>query len=254
MSQKTKKAKTILGGVDVLGVRFEGFIHPSTNQAVFSDRGLARVLKIPRSSLSTILGSEEFKRLSGNNSTRPKLLTDNGSRISVLTQSELSILIKILSEKIKSDGNPRYSVPKSMQDAGFPIVLQQSVDEALRIPRDRHEYLHQGATLRQKLEYKDSYHELKGSVFEKGYGVRTLCEVNRQVSGLAVLDADSRRAKRKDWRKFCSGIETTFLTVSNTVHQKAVEASPSKQILVRNLEIASQRTQEIYRIIDAPFD
>ena len=249
-----QRAKVIPGGVMVLGIRFEGFIHPSTNQAVFSRRGLSRCLKIPRTSLTRILDSEQFKTLCGQVSPWPKLLTEVSPRpISVLTQVELAFLVKLLADLDDSQGKPKYPIPKSMQDAGFPIILQQSVDEALDIQRDRKDYLEAGATVRERLEYKYSYHQMVKATFDGGYGVLSLCRINRQVSGLAVPDADERRAKSKHWRQKCSGVETTKITVGNTVHQKAVEASRSKIALDKNLGIAAQRTQDIYSIMDAPF-
>ena len=236
----------IPGGVQVLGVTFQAFVDPSINQAVFSQSGAARGLKIPRKSAANILSSEQFKRLRGGDFPMAELLTEANSRpISVVTQSDLVLLVQIAAEK-------GYLVAKSMQDASFAILLQQSVDEALKIERSRKEYLEAGATLRQKLEYRYSYHAMKNSTFKQGYGVKGLCRVNRQVSCLAILDADERRSASKSWRKKCSGVETVKITIGNTVHQKAVEAS-TKITLDKNLGIASQRTSDIYKLLDAPF-
>lgn len=251
---ENQKAKAIPGGINVLRMQLEGFIHPVTKQVVFSRRGLARNLGINRNSLARILDSESFKALCGKDSPWPKLMTEVSSQpISVIDQSQLAVLIKFLAHIDDSQGFPKYPIPRSMQDAGFPIVLQQSVDEALNIQRDRREYLQAGATVREKLEYKYSYHRMVKATLNGGYGVRSLCRINRQVSGLAVSDADERRAKSSHWRRKCSGIETTKITLGNTIHQKAVEASHSKVTLERNLEIAANRTQQIYNIIDTPF-
>ena len=238
----------ILGGIDVLGVNFQAFIDPSSGQPVFSQSGVARGLKIPRRSAAQIIGSEGFKALCGKDfSMARKLLTiANSQPISVVTQSDLVILVRIASEK-------GYAVAKSMQDASFAVLLQQSIDEKLNIDRPRKEYLEAGATLRQRIEYLHSYNSMKQSTFDGGYGVRGLCDINRQVSNLAVPDADDRRAVSKSWRKKCSGIETTKITIGNTVHQKAVEASDSKKSLDSNLGIAEDRTRKIYDILDAPF-
>lgn len=249
-----QRAKPISGGLDVLGVCFEGFVHPLTKQAVFSRRGLSRSLNAPRTSLVRIIDSEQFKVLCGKTSPWSSLMTEVSPRpISVLDQTELAILIKVLADVDDSQGRPKYPIAKSMQDAGFPIILQQSVDEALDVQRDRRDYLQAGATIREKLEYKYSYRRMVAVTFKGGYGVQSLCKINRQVSGLAVSDADERRARTKHWRKKCSGIETTKITLGNTVHQKAVEASHSKATLERNLGIAAERTQQIYNIMDTPF-
>lgn len=243
----------IPGGVEVLGITFQAFIDPSTNQAVFSQRGVSRGLKIARSTLAGILNSKEFKALHSKDFEWPTLLTTASSRpISVITQSDLSCLVKLLSDKKDAEGNIKYPVPKSMQDAGFPIILQQSVDHALGCQRSLGEYLEAGATLRQKLEYKISYHAMKNSTFRGGHGVKGLCRINKQVSTLAVPNAQERRFQDKGWRKKCSGEETVKITIGNTIHQKAVEAS-TKNTLDRNLGIASQRTSEIYELLDAPF-
>lgn len=244
MSQE--RVPEIVGGVKVLGVRFQAFIDPKTNQAVFSQSGAARGLKIPRKSAADILNSEQFKLLRGSRSPMAKLLTEvNSQPISVVTQTDFVLLVQIAAEK-------GYPVAKSMQDASFAILLQQSVDQALKITRNCEEYLEAGATLRQKLEYRYSYHTMRDTTFSRGYGVRVLCDINRQVSSLAVPDADERRAITRSWRKKCSGVETVKITIGNTVHQKAVEAS-NKTTLENNLNVASQRTSDIYKLLDAPF-
>lgn len=248
------EAKSLPDRIMIQGAPFEGFIDLKTSQVVFSDRGLSRSLKIARSSLATILDSDEFKSLCGVSYPRPKLRTDiNSNPISVLTPAQLAVLVKLLADKKNLDGSPRYPVPKAMHDAGFPIILQQSVDEALGIERERREYLEAGATLRQKLEYKYSYHLMRDTTFDKGLGVSGLCNINKQVSSLAVPDADERRAKSKDWRRNCTGVETTKITVGNTIYQKAVQSSPLKGVVDQNLEKAFQRTRQICDIIDQPF-
>jgi hypothetical protein len=246
----------ISDGINVLGIKFEAFVHPVTNQAVFSKRGVAVGLKVARSTLDGVLNSTDFKALHSNYIQWPELLTTKSSTpISVVTQSDLACLVKILADKKNTDGSVRYPVPKSMQDAGFPIILQQSVDQALGFDRPLGQYLAAGATLRQQLEYKYSYTEMRNSTFKSGYGVTGLCKINKQVSGLAVPDADERRIKNKAWRKECSAEETVKITVGNTVHQKAVEASSGdKQILDKYLDLAAKRTTDIYNIMDTPFN
>lgn len=245
MSSK-HRVPEIPGGVQVMGITFQAFIDPSTKQAVFSQSGAARGLQIPRKSADNIFASEQFKHLRGGDFPMAELLTEVNSRpISVVTQADLVLLVQIASEK-------EYLVAKSMQNASFAILLQQSVDEALKIERSRKEYLEAGATLRQRLEYRYSYHAMRSSTFKKGCGVRGLCRINRQVSSLAIPDADERRKVSKSWRKKCSGVETVKITIGNTVHQKAVEAS-TEITLEKNLGTASQRTSDIYKLLDAPF-
>lgn len=233
-------------GVKVLGIKFQAFIDPKTNQAVFSQSGAARGLDIPRKSFLDILNSDEFKLLRGNDSPMAKLPTTvNSQPISVVTQADLVLLVRIAADK-------GYPVAKSMQDASFAILLQESVDHALKINRDRQEYREAGATLRQKLEYRYSYNTMRDTTLDRGYGVRGVCRINRQVSSLAVADADERRTVSKSWRKKCSGVETVKITIANTVHEKAVEAS-NKTTLDKNLNVASQRTSDIYNLLEAPF-
>lgn len=236
----------IPGGIKVLGVPFQAFVDPETTQPVFSQRAAARALQMPGTSLRRILASDNFKTLRGADLPCAELNTTVSSKpISVITQTDLVFLVQIAAEK-------GYPVAKSMQEASFAVLLQQSVDEALGIARTRKEYLDAGATLRQRLEYRYSYHAMKDATFERGHGVRCLCKINRQVSALAVPDADERRAKSSNWRKNNSGIETVRTTIGNTVHQKAVEAS-TRLTLENNLVKAAQRTAEIYKLIDAPF-
>lgn len=240
------EAFEIKGGIDVLGKNLEAFL-TSDHRVIFSQRGLARSLDIPESTVRYILKSNEFKLFYGGDFQCVKVLTDiNPQRISAIPQSDLAVLIKFLAD------NKKYPIPKSMQDAGFPLILQQSVDEALGVNRSRKEYLDAGATLRQILEYKYSYHEMKNSTFQKGFGVTGLCNINRQVSGLAVPNADERRSLNKNWRKRCSGTETVKITIGDTIFQKAVDAS-TKSTFKKNFEIATYRTQSIYQIMDQPF-
>ena len=49
--------------VEVLGVGFQAFLDPSINQPVFSQRGVARALEMPSTSLRRILASETNKIL-----------------------------------------------------------------------------------------------------------------------------------------------------------------------------------------------
>ncbi len=241
-----KRAPQIPEGVKVLGIKFQAFIDPKTNQAVFSQSGAARGLDIPRQSFLDILNSDEFKLLRGDDFPMAKLPTKvNSQPISVVTQADLVLLVRIAADK-------GYPVAKSMQDASFAILLQESVDHALKINRDRQQYLEAGATIRQKLEYRYSYHTMRDTTFDAGYGVRVLCTINRQVSSLAVPDADERRIMSKSWRKKCSGVETVKITIGNTVHQKALEAS-NHTTLEKNMNVASQRTSDIYNLLDAPF-
>ena len=236
----------IPNGIKVLGVKFQSFIDPRIDQPVFSQVGAARGLEIPARSLRRILSSEEFKRLRGSSLPLGGLDTAVSSKpISVVTQTDLVLLVQLAAEK-------GYLVAKSMQEASFAVLLQQSVDEALGVERTRKEYLDAGASLRQKLEYRYSYHEMKESTLEKGHGVTGLCKVNRQVSMLAVYDADLRRELDKGWRRNCSAIETVKITIGNTVHQKAVEAS-TKSTLEGNLGKAAHRTVDIFLLLEAPF-
>jgi hypothetical protein len=101
-------------------------------------------------------------------------------------------------------------------------------------------------------EYLQSYHLMKDSALEKGFGVRGLCKINRQVSDLAALNAAQRRKKDKSWRKNCSEDEVMKLTIGNFVHRKAVRAS-SRQTFTSNLGLAKQTTNEIFKIISARF-
>jgi len=205
--------------INVLGVSFQSFVDPSSNQPVFSQRGTARALNISRTSMARTIASEEFKALRGNRSSWAKLNTNVSSRpISVITQSDLVILVKLLADK-------GHSTAISMQDASFALLLQQSVDEALGVERSRGDYLKAGATLRQQIDYRYSYVSLKEATFQKAHGVRGLCKINRQVSALAVDGADVLRGESKDWRRLCSGFEKVKLTIGNTVHQMAVEST-----------------------------
>lgn len=237
----------IPGGIDVLGVNFQSFLDPSTGFPVFSQSGASRGLDIPRRSVVDIMASERFKALRGKESPMgEKLLTEvNSQPILVITQTDLVILVQIGSEK-------KYPVPQSMQEASFAVLLQQSIDEKLNISRPRKEYLKAGATARQKLEYLHSYNNMKQSTFDGGYGVSGLCKVNRQVSGLAVPDADERRQKDKNWRRECNGEETARITIGNIIHKKAIDAS-SKGSFEKNLGIAEGRTNKIYDIMNEPF-
>lgn len=232
--------------VNVLGVEFQAFIDPQSKQAVFSQRGTARALKMPRTSLTRILHSTTFNRLRGGSFPRPTLNTSVSSNpISVVTQSDLVLIVQIASEK----GNP---VARSMQDASFAVLLQESVDRALGVEREREEYLQSGTDLRLQLEYMHSYHSMKNATFDRGYGVRGLSKVNKQVSNLAVPDADERRRQSKFWRRKCSGEETVKITIGNAVHEKAVEASKNDTLDI-NLGVAARRTSQIYELLDAPF-
>jgi hypothetical protein len=232
--------------VNVLGVVFQAFIDPQNKQAVFSQRGTARALKMPKTSLTDIINSKAFKQLRGSDLPWARLKTTvSPTPISVVTQSDLILIVQIASEK-------GFPVAKSMQDASFAVLLQESVDRALGVDRDREEYIQAGTQLRLQLEYLNSYHSMKNTTFENGYGVRGLCKVNKQVSALAVPDADDRRQKSKFWRQNCSGQEKVKITIGNAVHEKAVEAS-TKTTLDNNLSLAHNRTSQIYALLDAPF-
>jgi len=236
----------IKNGIKVLGVKFQAFIDPETKQAVFSQSGVARGLQIPRHSAATILKSHQFKALRGSAFSPPRILTEvNSQPISVVTQADLVLLVQIAAEK-------GYPIANSMQEASFAVLLQQSVDEALNTSRSRKEYLDAGASLRQKLEYRYSYHSMKEVTIKGGHGVRTLCRINRQVSSLAVPDADQRRTANSSWRKNCSAVETVKITIGNTVHERAVEASIRSTLKI-NLDKAAERTASIYGLLDAPF-
>ena len=243
---KKDRVPEISGGIDVLGVKFQAFIHPKTNQAIFSRSSVSRSLEISLRSIVRIIESEQFKALRGEDFQIGRLLTTVSPRsIAVVTQTDLVCIVKIASEK-------GFPVAKSMQDASFAVLLQQSIDEKLNVSRSRKEYLDAGANARQKLKYLHSYNAMKQSVFDGKHGVRILCKVNRQVSEIAVPDADERREKDKNWRRKCNEEETVKITIGNTVHQKAVDAS-SKESLDKNLGIAEDRTKKIYDIMDQPF-
>jgi len=232
--------------VNVLGVEFQAFINPQSKQAVFSQRGTARALKMPETSLRRILTSESFKVLRGGHFLCATLETTVSSKpISVVTQTDLVLIVQIASEK----GN---LVAQSMQDASFAVLLQESVDRALGVEREREEYIQLGIDLRVQLEYIHSYHSMRNTTFDRGYGVRGLCKVNKQVSTLAVPDADERRRRSKVWRRKCSGEETVKITIGNAVHEKAVGASTNGTLDV-NLNVAARRTSQIYDLLDAPF-
>ena len=233
--------------VKVLGVKFQAFTDPGISQTIFSQRGSARALKIPARSLRRILASDEFKCLRGNDLPWGRLDTEVSSKpISVITQTDLVLLVQIAADK-------GYSVAKSMQEASFAVLLQQSVDQALGTERPIQEYLDKGASLQQQLEYLHSYHALKRAVLTRRHGVRGLCTINRQVSKLAVSDSDLRRIRTPAWRKWCSDDEKLRLTIGNAIGEKAANASFGHQALNVNLELAAQRTTEIYKILDAPF-
>lgn len=255
-AKNKKRVPEIPGGIKVLGVKFQAFLDPVTSQPVFSQRGTARALQIRQSSLGNILASDDFKALRGAARPWDKLNTTVSPKpIFVITQTDLVWLVQIAAEK-------GYPVAISMQQAGFSVVLQQSVDEALGVERTRKEYLDAGTTLQERLQqnspeklqerYLYSYHEMKNTTFEKGYGVKTLCKVNKQVSNLAVPDAALRRAVSKSWRKGCTSHELVRITVGNVVHQKAVEQSMSNT-LDGNLRKAAERMSDINKLIDEPY-
>jgi hypothetical protein len=234
--------------VNILGVDFQAFISPDDTRPVFSQMGVCRALKIPQTSVRDILKSKDFKRLQGKSFPTARLLTTVNSRpINVVTQSDLVLLVRIASES-------GYPVAKSMQDASFAVLLQESVDKALGVERPRQEYLDQGASLRQKLEYLHTYQSLKDATFTNGHGVRGLCKINAQVSDLAVPDAGERRKLSPAWRsKYCSKDETMKLTIGNSIHEKAASASKGGKALEENMGLAARRVTEIYKILDEPF-
>jgi hypothetical protein len=232
--------------IAVLGESFQSFIDPSSNQPVFSYRGTARALNIPSMTVKRTITSKEFKALRGNESPCTKLSTTVSSMpISVITQSDLVILVKLLAAK-------GHSRAVSMQEASFAVLLQQSVDELLDVERSRRDYLEGGATLRQQLEYRYSYSTLQKSTFKKARGVGGLCRINLQVSSLAVKDANELRCKSKDWRKRCSGLAKVKLTIGNAVHQMAVDSSSSSDF-DQKLDAAADRTTKIFDLLDKPF-
>ena len=145
MKQQQQRVPEVPGGFNVLGVVFQGFIDPSTNQVVFSLRGVSRGLEIHHNSVARILNSEDFKALSGKTFQRHNLLTEvNPMSISVITQTELTFLVKLASKK-------GYPVAESMQDAGFVSALQQCLDVKLNTRRNLDEYLDAGANLQKRL-------------------------------------------------------------------------------------------------------
>ncbi|WP_143162022.1 hypothetical protein [Phormidesmis priestleyi] len=123
---------------------------------------------------------------------------------------------------------------------------------ALGVERKREKYIQLGIDLRVQLEYINSYHSMRSTTFRRGHGVRGLCKVNKQVSTLAVPDADERRRRSKVWRRKCSGEGTVKITIGNAVHEKAIETSKNGS-LDTNLNVAAKRTCQIYELLDAPF-
>ena len=257
MKQQQRRVPEVPGGFNVLGVVFQGFIDPKTNQVVFSLSGVARGLEIYPQQASRILRSEAFKVLAGETFQPNKISTQiNPNPISVITQTELTLLVKLASKK-------GYPVAESMQDAGFVSALQQCLDVKLNTRRNLDEYLDAGANLQKRLtkhqkratqkdkrDYRKSYQDLKKTTFNNGYGVRRLCDINRSVSDLAVADADERRAKNKNWRDKCSADETAKIVVGNMVHKKAVLSDSSD--FQESLEIVRSRTNQIIALMDAP--
>jgi hypothetical protein len=249
LNTKNHRVPPIQNPVIVLGVEFQAFISPIENRLVFSQSGAARGLKIDEKTVRRIFGSKKFNALQGMDLMRGKLYTtENSNPISVVTQGDLALLVKICAEKA-------FPTAKAMHDASFAMLLQESVDIALGIARPRENYITRGVELRRQLEqqYLASYHSMKTITLNHGHGVRALCEVNKQVSNLSVSDADSRRMHDAHWRKnSCSSFEKTKFTIGNAVHEKAVEAS-SKLNLKQNLKIAANRTGQIFNLLDAPF-
>lgn len=233
--------------VIVLGVKFQAFVDPTTNQAVFSQIGVSRALKNDEKTIRRWLASKAFERLRGKASRFGTLLTKVSTKpISVVTQADLVALVQIGARRDNA-------VAKSMQDASFAVLLQESVDLALGIQRPRSEYLTKGATLRQQIEYAHTYHTLKGKTFENGHGVRGLCIVNKEVSSLAVTDADQRRKTNPAWRKRCSSDEVMRLTIGNAIATKAVQSALGSKELRPKLKLVADRCTEIFNILDQPF-
>jgi hypothetical protein len=231
----------------VLGIDFQGFSDPQINQVVFSQSGVARALKIHEKTVRRWLASHRFKSFRGDRLDPATLLTEVSTKpISVVTQADLVILVRIGAER----GSP---VARSMHDASFAVLLQQSVDQVLGINRSIKQYLDQGATLRQRAEYLHSYHELKDAAFENHHGVKGLCLLNSTVSRLAVSDADRRRLSNPRWRTACNKDETMKLTIGNSVCGKAAKASVGRKALESNVERATNRINEINSILDKPF-
>lgn len=231
----------------VLGVIFQGFLDPRINQVVFSQSEVARALRIDERTVRRWLDSYRFRVLRGEPFLRGTLLTEVSSNpISVVTQADLVVLIRIGAER-------KNSVARSMHDASFAVLLQQSVDQVLGISRPISQYHKQGATLRQRAEYLHSYHELRDAAFENRHGVKGLCLLNATVSKLAVPDADKRRQKNSRWRNSCTKDETMKLTIGNSVCEKAAKASVGRKALKDITGRASCRITEIYSILDKPF-
>lgn len=247
-SNQSESKKTVSAqDFPVLDVVFQGFSNPAHKQVVFSQRGVARALKINERTVRRWLCSYRFEVLRGRPFLRDTLLTEvNSNPISVVTQADLVVLIRIGTER----GNP---VARSMHDASFAVLLQQSVDQALGIARPIKQYLKQGATLRQRAEYIHSYHGLKDAAFNNRHGVRGLSLLNKTVSSLAVSDAEARRCKDPRWRDGCSKDETMKLTIGNSVCEKAAKASVGREALEGNVVRATERINKINDIIDAPF-
>lgn len=155
--QKTnfKRVPEIEGGIVVMGVKFQAFLHPDTKEPVFSQSGTADALNIRESSVRRIRQSKEFKTLRGGDFLTARLDTEINSRpIAVVTPIDLVCLVQIAAEK----GNP---IAREMQIANFATRLQESVDKALRVQRSPSEYLEAGAKLRRELSSMRPYEDRK---------------------------------------------------------------------------------------------
>ncbi len=249
-----KILKLIPNGITINGVCFEAFYNSNDkNQVIFSNVGIAKALDISESSLNKILASNSFRLFCRTTTfTWIKTTTGIGSNaIHALTQSDLVLLISYLVK------NEKYLVPISIYKAGFATIVQKSVDRVVEnyqiTPDDLQQDLIPKNRLNVRASYQSSYHEMEDSTFDRGYGVTQLCNLNRQISSLVVSDADKRREKSKDWRRNCSYSELIRLTIANQITSNAIKASETKDIFIHNFEIALQRSQKIYQIIDAPF-
>lgn len=136
----------ISGGIVVLGVKFQAFLDPATNQPVFSQSGTADALKVRESFVRRIRASTEFKCLRGGDLPTVYLDTEVNSRpIAVVTQADLVCIVKVAAKK-------DISVAISMEAASFATILQQSIDEALGATHTRKEYLDAGTKLQLQIE------------------------------------------------------------------------------------------------------
>ena len=108
------------------------------------------------------------------------------------------------------------------------------------------------ASVNSRQAYRLSYTCMEECTLKGGHGVCRLCVMNRNVSSIAVPDAEKRRKKSKDWRRKCSVKEFTKLGAGNLLLEKAVTAENS-QSLGENLGTAYACLAKVCEILDTDF-